>query len=115
MREIKFRAWNKQTKRLVSNDVFRDIGRELVEFAKKSMPKSRVIANAKGGLLIANDADELVFMQFTGLQDRKTKIYTKATLWTISHTLCATNAARGLYALMKSSPNTRLCRSKCTN
>ncbi|WP_405152893.1 YopX family protein [Paenibacillus sp. FSL K6-0108] len=73
MREIKFRAWNKQTKRLVSNDVFRDIGRELVEFAKKSMPKSRVIANAKGGLLIANDADELVFMQFTGLQDRKNK------------------------------------------
>lgn len=65
---IKYRVWDKSWKQMFGNDIMLKSGRELVTFAKRhsNIP---AIQNAYGGLLIPTDDPNMVFMQYTGLND----------------------------------------------
>lgn len=68
-REIKFRAWEKRSNQMFSNDYLVDAGRQLVIFAKRMRPNLPDMENVKGGLMLFTDDKDLELMQFTGLHD----------------------------------------------
>lgn len=69
MREIKFRAWDKRTERMFDNELLLKSGRELMKFVQRMRPYLPDMENAKGGLLLPTDDENMFFMQFTGLRD----------------------------------------------
>jgi len=68
-REIKFRAYCKRSKQMHENDYLVEAGRQLVIFAQRMRPNLPDMKNAKGGLMLFTDDENMEFMQFTGLKD----------------------------------------------
>ncbi len=66
-REIKFRAWSKEHKRMFSNDLFEQSAGGLLKIAKRFAPN---LPHGKEGLYLPLKDDDLIFMQFTGLRDK---------------------------------------------
>lgn len=66
----KYKAWSKRMEMMIPNEVMVEAGRQLVIFAKRMRPNMPDGQNAKGGLLLPTDDDDLVFLQYTGLKDR---------------------------------------------
>ncbi|WP_418026242.1 YopX family protein [Paenibacillus sp. JJ1722] len=71
MREIKYRVWSKRMGIMMQNEVMVEAGRQVVEFAKRMRPDMPDMSNAKGGLLLPTDDDDLIFMQYTGIPDKQ--------------------------------------------
>jgi uncharacterized phage protein (TIGR01671 family) len=55
---------------MFGNEILLESGRQLVIFAQRMRPELPDIQNAKGGLLLPTDDENLIFMQYTGLKDR---------------------------------------------
>ena len=69
MREIKFRAWDKRTKQMFDHDDFLKEGRLMVRMAVQLAQGEPDVENAKGGIMLHTDDENMEFMQFTGLKD----------------------------------------------
>lgn len=67
MRQIKFRAWSKEHKRMFSNDLLEQSLGGLLKIAKKFVPNK---THGKEGLYLPLKDEDLILMQFTGLLDK---------------------------------------------
>lgn len=69
MREIKFRAWEKDIARMFTNDEWRESLQGMIKAAIHGQPWLAE-TNPQGGLYLPLDDPNMIFMQFTGLRDK---------------------------------------------
>ena len=78
MREIEFRAYCKSLKRMMSFEHLKEATKGMVDVAKAEIQKRNMSFNklAPYGLFLPLEDDDLIFMQYTGLEDNNgTKIF----------------------------------------
>lgn len=69
MRDIKFRAWDKRLKIMITHEKFLECGRLMILKMKQLYEDQPDINNAKGGIMLNIDDENMEFMQYTGLSD----------------------------------------------
>lgn len=76
MREIKFRAWSKENKVMFVNEILKNAADGMIKISKEALIKqglNEAASNLQCGIFLPTEDKDLVFMQYTGIEDKNGK------------------------------------------
>lgn len=76
MREIKFRAWSKESEVMFTNEILKNAANGMIKISKEALIKqglNEAASNLQCGIFLPTEDKDLVFMQYTGIEDKNGK------------------------------------------